>query len=164
VSRRIVLAVIAIALLRVEASAQLAYLWTFDELAAKADVVVIARPLLTRDTGKSTDLSELSPSLPVVELNTEFTILAALKGGPLGKTLVLRHYRLNRLKGPCVGCGIQMDFTQGGAAARQCSPGDQSGQPQRCTYLMFLAREVDGSFGAVSGRLFPNEAIRKIER
>jgi hypothetical protein len=56
-----------------------------------------------------------------------------------------------------------MDFTPSGAAAKQCGQGDLSGQPQRCTYVMFLTREADGLFAAVSGQIFPDSAIRKIE-
>lgn len=67
-------------------SAQIGYLWSFEERLAKADLVVIARRMETRDTGVRTFHVQL-PSLPVVELNTEFKVLAVLKGDDPHATL-----------------------------------------------------------------------------
>jgi hypothetical protein len=70
----------------------------------------------TRDTGIKTELSHLRPPLPVVELNTEFKVLSLLKGNVSSGTLVLRHYRLDtdRIRGGCLNCGSQLDFTTTG--------------------------------------------------
>ena len=58
--------------------AQIGYLWSFDELRAKADVVVIAEHIKTIDTTRRTDHPTLKPSLPVIELESAFNVLAVL--------------------------------------------------------------------------------------
>ena len=61
------------------ASFQIGYLWSFEELTAEADLVVIAERVGTDDTGRRTEHPDLKPGLPVVELATVFKVLAVLK-------------------------------------------------------------------------------------
>jgi hypothetical protein len=58
--------------------AQVGYLWTPEELTAKADVVVIVEIVTTRDT-KGTNHPSLRPALPVVEMEAELRVLAWLR-------------------------------------------------------------------------------------
>src|SRR2546430_10203845 len=74
---------------------QIGYLWSFDDLRSKSDLVVIAAVVATRDTGIRTVINELQPPFPVVELNTQFKIVSVVKGTSSGEMLVLRHYRLD---------------------------------------------------------------------
>jgi hypothetical protein len=159
--------VIGLLLLRAESAAQVGYLWSFDELTARSEVVVIATPGRTQDTGIRIELSDLRPPLPVVELNTEFTILSTLKGNVSGATLVLRHYRLDtdRIRGGCPNCGSQLDFTTSGRMAISCRAGDESAQlPTPCQYILFLKRDATGVFIPTSGQVSPGDSILMVRR
>ena len=159
--------VIGLLLLRAETAAQVGYLWSFDELTAQSEVVVIATPGATQDTGIRTELSDLRPPLPVVELNTEFKILATLKGNVPGGTLVMRHYRLDtdRIRGGCINCGSQLDFTTTGRMAVSCRSGDVSTQlPTPCNVLLFLKRDTVGVFVPTSGQVFPGHSVLVVRR
>jgi hypothetical protein len=94
----------ALMLLQQNLSAQLGYLWSPDELRAKSDLVVIAVTVSTRDTGTRSEIRDLRPPFPVVEMQTEFRVLSILKGALTRDTLVLRHYRVDsdRLRGAVV--------------------------------------------------------------
>jgi hypothetical protein len=59
-------------------SAQIGYLWTPEELTAKADVVAVVEVIASRDTGR-THSPSLSPRLPAVEMEAELRVLAWLK-------------------------------------------------------------------------------------
>ena len=159
--------VIGLVLLRAEAVAQIGYLWSFDELSAQSEVVVIATPGATQDTGIKTELSDLQPPLPVVELNTAFKVLSLLKGSISGATLLLRHYRLDtdRIRGGCANCGSQLDFATTGRMAVSCRSGDVSAQlPTPCNYVLFLKRDAMGVFVPTSGQVFPGYSVLTLRR
>ena len=158
---------IGLLLLRVEAAAQIGYVWSFDELRAQSEVVVIATPGATLDTGIKTELNDLRPPLPVVELNTEFKVLSLLKGNVSSATVVLRHYRLDtdRIRDGCLNCGSQLDFTTTGRMAVSCRSGDVSVQlPTPCNYLLFLKRDARGVFVPASGQVFPGDSVFTLRR
>ena len=159
--------VIALLLLRAETATQIGYLWSFDELTEKSVVVVIATPRATKDAGLKTELTELRPPLPVVELQTEFTVLSTLKGSVSGGTLSLRHYRLDtdRIRGGCPNCGTQLDFTETGRMAVGCRSGDVSPQlPTLCNYILFLRRDAMGVFVPTSGHVSPGDSVFLLRR
>lgn len=165
--RKMCCLVIALWLLRVEATAQIGYSWSFVELTAQSEVVVIATPGGTQDTGIKTELNDLRPPLPVVELNTEFKVLSLLKGNVSSATLLLRHYRLDtdRIRGGCLNCGSQLDFTTTGRMAVSCRSGDVSAQlPTPCNYVLFLKREASGVFVPTSGQVFPDHSVLTLRR
>jgi hypothetical protein len=159
--------VIGLLLLRVEAVSQMGYLWSFDELTAQSEVVVIATPGATQDTGIKTELDDLQPPLPVVELHTEFKVLSLLKGNVSSGTLLLRHYRLDtdRIRGGCLNCGSQLDFATTGRMAVSCRSGDVSAQlPTPCNYVLFLKRGTMGVFVPTSGQVFPGDSVLLLRR
>jgi hypothetical protein len=159
--------VIGLLLWRAETAAQVGYLWSFDELTAQSEVVVIATPDATQDTGIKAELNDLRPPLPVVELNTEFKILSILKGNVSGTTLLMRHYRLDtdRIRGGCANCGSQLDFTTTGRMAVSCRSGDVSAQlPTPCNYVLFLKRDAMGVFVPTSGQVFPGNSVFAVRR
>ncbi len=122
---------------------QIGTLWSFEDRLAKADVVVIARRMETRDTGVRTFHVQL-PSLPVVELDTEFTVLAVLKGDYPHATVVLRHYRRDweRITSGLVNAGHVLNF-----------------ETRNGEYLLFLKEDVGGIYVPVSGQVFPDESV-----
>jgi hypothetical protein len=158
--------VIALLLLRVVTAGQLAHLWSFDELTAKSDVVVIATFVVTRDTGIKTNLAETQPPLPVVELHTEFTILSVLKADTSDRaallrdgTVSLRHFRLDtdRILGGCINCGGHLDFSDSGA---RCRSGEVlAPMVYACAYELFLRRDGIGIFAPISGQVWPGDSV-----
>jgi hypothetical protein len=105
---------------------------TFRELEKQADIIVVARPISTKDTAEFTNLRNIAPDIPVVGLSTEFEVSMVLKGDSSLKKVVVHHYRLaNPLPG---------NVWDAGFALASFDPN----QPVR--YLMFLQREADGRF------------------
>jgi hypothetical protein len=124
--------------------------WSYEDLFAKSDFVVIASPLTRpRDTSEHTTLENISPPVPVIGVNTEFKTLLALKG-PKPQRFVLHHYRESRKPDPnkvILGGPDLLDFE---------GPKDSSGSVfSGKRYLLFLVREGDGRFAPVSGQQNP---------
>src|SRR5689334_14877163 len=88
-----VIALIVAGLIPSAAYAQARDVWTFDQLAAKADCVVIGEVVGTKETDRTTH-----PDLkyPVVQFDTEFKVLTALKpcgnAGATGAAIHLKYY------------------------------------------------------------------------
>jgi len=124
---------------------RLSYAWTFDELRAKSDVVVIAERLGTYDTNTKALLHDIQPAFPVVELGSEFKVLTLFKGVIKSKTFTLRHYRTDSelIKGPIANGPIFLDF---------------SSEPT-AVYLLFLVLEPDGRYAPTSGQVDPDDAV-----
>ena len=110
--------------------------YAYEDMFAQSDLVVIARPVRSRDTGQRTTDRNVKPSVPVAEVITECKALYVLKGPKL-KQFKLHHYRdlsdPNRVVegGPT---GISFDI------------------PKNHTYLMFLVRETGGRFAPFAGQ------------
>jgi hypothetical protein len=140
-------------------AAQLAYLWSFDELRTKSDLVVIAAWVNTVDTGIRTANADLKPPLPVIIMNTQFKILSVVKGTlKTGDTFVLRHYRLDTDRMPA---GV----INGGGSLRLPPPPPVTLVPAPLdayppeAYLLFLKRDVDGTFVPTSGQVWPDDSV-----
>ena len=130
-------------------TAQVPHAWTFDELTAKADLVIIASHLSTQDTGRRRMDPELKPGARAAELRTELKVLQVLKadharGVAAGATLSLRHYSVLE---PPFSMGSTLKF---GESAR--------------AYLVFLARKPDGVYEPVSGQVFPADSVYLLDR
>ena len=147
------------------AGAQIGYLWSFEELAARADLVVIARRVRTDDTGRRAEHPQLSPDLPVVELQTTFEVLAVLKADPRPASsdrsrVRLKHYRLDwdewLRRNPTqpglpprglVNAGSYLDFALVEGAQ-----------------LLFLARAEGGAYEPLSGHAFPTDSVYELRK
>src|SRR5438270_11350687 len=91
--RPVAIAVISLSLLIQSAPAYLVTPWSYEDLFAKSDFVVIAEPLTaSRDTNERTTLTRVSPPLSVIGVTTEFKTLFVLRGAKLGR-FQLHHYR-----------------------------------------------------------------------
>ena len=124
--------------------AQIGRIWSFEELRAESDLVVIATKGTTREIGKSTLMS----SFPVIEVSTDFKVVLTLKGDVV-EILRLRHYRWDRerlapgfvvVNGP-----NELSFSPSGGRSPD--------------YLLFLKKDADGSFSPVSGHTFPGNGV-----
>jgi hypothetical protein len=112
--------------------------WTFQEMFAKSDLVVIATPIWTKDTGEHNLLPGISPSTRVLGLSTEFEVRLVLKGNTKIKTFVLYHYRLEHDE-PSVNGPALVTFNS----------------KQWMSFLLFLVREPDGRYAPVTGQTDP---------
>jgi hypothetical protein len=142
------------------AGPQISTRWTFDRLASRSDLVVIAEPGAPEVVGRHAEHPELR-SLPVIELSTTLTITAVLKPDAAtarAPSLRVRHYRIDwdewRRRNPqqpglpppgVVNTGSTLAF--GGAGP----------------YLLFLTRAEDGAYEPASGHTFPHHSAYRLQ-
>jgi hypothetical protein len=103
---------------------------TFRELDKGADIIVVAKPVSTKETAEQTDLPHIAPAVHVVGLSSEFEVSLVLKGDDRLKKLVVHHYRLANpgqlmMNGPNLASFDSQESTR---------------------YLLFLQREPDGRY------------------
>jgi len=128
--------------------------WTFDTLNDKATLIVIATPTKVVETSELAAL----PNIATVHTNgtqepvmgkgveTSFKVLTVLKGDRDIKQLVLHHYSF--ASAPGYGDPLLVSFKPGG----------------KKQFLMFLEKEADGQYVAVSGQTDPAFSIIGIEQ
>lgn len=138
-------------------SRQIGYLWSMEELAARADTIVIAEHTGTADARHAVVHPELKPALPAVQMESVFTVLAVLKtgrnGAVSGGALRLKHYRVDleesrRREGRSRGlldAGTSLDFGQ-----------------DKGPYLLFLTALEGDLYRPVSGFAFPTASVRVV--
>src|ERR1700676_1246180 len=130
-------AIIGVVLLSAAVSS--AYLlpsFAYDDMFKDSDLVVIARPLASHDTGERKLDRNVKPPVPVAAVITECQALYVLKGPKL-KKFKFRHYRdLTDPKRVVMGgpTGISFDI------------------PRNHRYLMFLVAEPGGGFVPFAGQ------------
>ena len=134
-------ATICVAVLSAAASCVFAYnidSLSYEEMVAKSDLVVIARPSESRDTGERKLDRNVNPAVPVAGVVTECDALYVLKGPKL-KKFKLHHFRDVSRSDPnhvIVGGRIGIAFDQSKGSKR---------------YLMFLVRESGGRYAPFDG-------------
>jgi hypothetical protein len=124
--------------------------WTYEDLAAKSDFVVIAVPRATKDTTELIDLPGITVhmpdqrklGLPVIGVETEFVVSAVMKGPKKLTRFTLHHYRLAHPEESkdSIGAAMLLSFT-----------------PENQSFLMFLVKEKDGRFAPTAGQTDPAE-------
>jgi hypothetical protein len=136
-----------------ESHARLMQAWTYDMLNDKATLVVIAIPIKVVETSELAAL----PNIATVNgdgtkedvmgkgVETTFQVLTVLKGEPSVKTLVLHHFTLVK------------PLADSGPDLVSFEPKDKK------RLLMFLQKEADGRYVAVSGQTDPMLSIIGIE-
>lgn len=103
---------------------------SFRELCERADIIVVAKPISTKDTAEQIDLRGIRPAVHAVGLSSEFEVSLVLKGDNSLKKLVVHHYRLANPD------QLMQDAT-----------GLASFDPKESKrYLLFLQRESDGRY------------------
>ena len=121
--------------------------WTYQELYDQADLVVIAKPTSTQETTEKAVLPDLRPDVNALGLSTEFEISVVLKGDKSLKKVTLHHYRLANTKLYYINGPILVSFDP----------------TQDTRFLLFLHREADGRYSAVSGQTDPWFSVKKLE-
>lgn len=115
--------------------------WSKYKLFDKAELVVEAVPVSTKDTAETCTLLGNSS---VVGVETEFIVQSVAKGDKTLKKFVLHHYRLAGNRGYFNGPGLVVFDPKA---------------PQ--SYMLHLIKEQDGRYAAVSGQTDPDAAIYK---
>ena len=110
---------------------------TYQEMFDKADLVVIARALETKDTSER---SKLLHDVDVIGVETEFVTRVTLKGPKEIRKFVLHHYREEP----------DDASTANGPALIRIPPG-----PRHPDFLMFLKKEKNGRYAPVTGQTDP---------
>jgi len=132
---------ITAAVLGTAASCVWAYLlpsYSYEDMFAKSDLVVIAKPVASRDTGERKLDRHVNPPVPVASVITQCDALYVLKGPKL-KRFKLHHYRDVSRHDPNVvvigaPTGIRFDPSK------------------NARYLMFLVRDAVGLFAPFAGQ------------
>lgn len=106
----------------------------------KADLVVVAEVVSSKDTEERSTLQDLEPHVDVIGLVTEFKRRLILKGSQSVKTFQLHHYR------------FQLEDEK--LAANSPNLVEFSGQ-QHQVFLLFLVKERDGRYAPVTGQTDP---------
>jgi hypothetical protein len=136
-----------------DSQARLKQFWSYETLTDKATVVVIATPTKTEETSELAALPNIvtvrsdGTNEPVMGkgVETTFDVLTVLKGECNTNTFVLHHFKLAR-----------QEIVLNGPGLVSFDPRDKK------RYLMFLQREADGRYVAVSGQTDPDDAIKEI--
>jgi hypothetical protein len=139
-----------------EAHARIHRFWSYDALNTNATLVVVATPTNVSETSEVAALPDIvtvhsdGTKEPVMGsgVETTFQILTVLKGESTTKTLVLHHYKEVKKEGELG------DY--GGPQLVSFEPKDKK------RYLMYLQKEADGRYVAVSGQTDPVDAIKQI--
>jgi hypothetical protein len=112
---------------------------SYQELFAKSDLVVIAKPLSTHDLTEQTVLPDIGPDVHVVGLSTKFAVRLVIKGDKSVKRIVLHHYRLENPK----------ELMMNGPLLVSFDPAEMK------SFLLFLKKEADGRFEPINGQTDP---------
>jgi hypothetical protein len=127
--------------------------WSYEDLFAKSDFVVIAAPSArTRDTSERMTLQKITPPVSVIGVTTEFQTLFVLKGSKA------RHFTLHHYREPARKLKPNEVILGGPDLLTFDPPKREKGilvAPKR--YLLFLVREADGRFAPVSGQQDPRD-------
>jgi len=140
-----------------DASARVIPTWTYEDLFSKSDVVVIADPLATTDSGEESDL-ENPWKVRFVGVNTEVKIKYAIKGTEKNEKIVVTYYRLPDStiikNGPELAHISLTERTEASSTGKK-----SSGKPE---YLLFLRKRKDGVYEPVSGLMDSSLSIREL--
>jgi hypothetical protein len=139
------------------AATQIGYLWSYDELLQKADVVMVAKCTTTAHTGRQTSHPALSPELPVLEMRSTFRVKAIFKAdghARVGADVALRYYHLDLER-----WRKEHPPEPGKPALGLVNAGGQLTLEEGRTYLLFFKSSVDGTYEPLSGHTFPNDSV-----
>ena len=133
--------------LAVTSHARIGMGWTYEQLKTNATLVVIATPVQANVTEERTPIA--GSNVEGKGLETIFEVLSVLKGNEATNRIVLHHFALARERKSSVYSDLD--------------PRLISFEPkEKKQYLMFLRREADGRYFAVSGQYDPVDSIHAL--
>ena len=127
--------------------------WSYEKLAEKADLIVIAMPTLVVDTKVKTTIPGIQRGtadgvkpIPAVIMETTFQVLAVLKGNKDTGEFVFTHLREENPP------EIQIN-----------GPGLVNFLPrEKKRFLLFLKREPSGKYASLTGQTDPAQGIKDL--
>ena len=119
-------------------TARIVHTWTYQEMFDKADLVVIAAWVSTKETGDRSILKDIDPPLEGIGADSEFQSRLILKGSKEIKKFRLHHYKLK-----------DGENIANGPRLIRIEPRTHP------TFLLFLIREKSGSYAPVTGQTDP---------
>ena len=123
-------------------------MWTYQELFDQADLVIAARPSRSRDA-HADERHWAAPASNLVAVITDFEIDGIMKGDRSLKRCSLYHFRFDKLHEEDV------LFNPPGLVGFEPKSHD--------AYLMFLQKQSDGTYRAMSGQMDPFLSVIKLE-
>ncbi|HEX2746358.1 MAG TPA: hypothetical protein VHM91_00055, partial [Verrucomicrobiales bacterium] len=136
--RRFLIAATLLTSLTDNSSARLMRTWSKQELLDKSDLVVIATPVSSTNTGEPVSLPE-TPAALATGVNTKFKVSLILKGPEEIREITLHHARPADPPGVTINGPLLASFD---GAVKQ-------------SWLLYLVREKDGTYAPVSGQTDP---------
>ena len=142
--------------LGLELQARITRGWTYQQLNDEATLIVIATPTKVTPTSERTPL----PNIQTVHsdgtksdvmgagVETTFEVLTVLKGERNTKTLVLHHFAL---------ANTEDRQSENGPSLVSFEPTSKK------QYLLFLQKEADARFAAISGQTDPAVSIKEVK-
>lgn len=115
--------------------------WSYEEMFDKADLVVIATAMSSKDVGERTVLPDYTPMLNVVGVLTEFEPRVVMKGAIHTAKFLLFHYR------------YESEDDQFATANTPELIRIKAGT--RSTFLLFLVKERGSTYSPVTGQTDP---------
>jgi hypothetical protein len=149
--------------LSLEAKARVYPSWydDYDSLNDKATLVVIATPTTVGTNTEKTSFGNIftqgdpkPEEITGTGVETGFRIITVLKGERNMKALVLRHYVL--VKSESMGMKVTLG-TLAGPSLISFDPNSKK------MYLMFLRKEADGRYVAVTGQEDPAYSVKQLD-
>jgi hypothetical protein len=128
--------------LGVESQARIHQYWSEDALNDSATLIVVAAASSVAATAEQTNILS---NVSVTGVETGFTVFTVLKGDRSIKTVILHHYVL-----------VPGQDISGGPGLIAFDP------KERKQYLMFLQKEADGRYIAVSGQIDPDGSFKEL--
>ena len=120
--------------------------WPYQKLNDQADLIVIATPGPSKETGERSTLPGIKPELSVLKVETTFNCLVILKGEKTLKQIVLTHYRK----------AVPTHIDRGGPSLVSF---DAKSKKQ---FILFLKRDGEDKFAPVAGQTDPADSIKEI--
>src|SRR5437588_754417 len=117
-------------------NARITQTWSYQEMFDKADLIVIAEVVSTKDTQERIALQDVRPPVPVIGVVTDFRTRLIFKGSHNLATFQLHHYR------------FQSEDDRSAANSPELI--DLSGKKQR--FLLFLTEERNGMYAPLTGQ------------
>lgn len=144
-------------------------LLSYDQLLQRADVVLIVRPVATRDAAEGDPIIGLEPSredtlTPVV---TSMRVLAVVKGACEEKSLLLPHYRMDWPKAKRNGIGAIANGPNLVTFAATAASGEALNfldVPWDGDCLLFLVKRPGGGYDFVTGQIDPKFSVFHLGR
>lgn len=124
-------------------------MFSYEQLVEKSDLVVIATPIVVRDTKVNTTFPGIQQDgqpVPAISMEADFDVLAVLKGSKEEKKFVLHYLRSPDPNKLVINGPMLVSF----------NPSEKN------VYLLFLKRDEDGRYSPVNSQTDPYFSVKNL--